>query len=235
MSLNIILFYVIFFYWILNFHSLFRILFQVQGGIYTGPFILKQLIEKKESLPTCVIDQLQHPMIVEHKLSYAQGIKSLLKHNVNVTPISYGLIPMITNAWPNLVSESFGIDQNSSFPEFGSSPQISKNNKYYGSNLNEVQWKASNTPPQIYQHSEEWLDKDVFIIPNAPKRQSLPLDISRIIPSCIYSNIHLEQPLISVNPFGRERHQNTCDTFEQTELNRNIKEQRNNNIFHRQV
>ena len=207
---------------------------QVQAGIYTGPFVLKKLIEKSESLSTCMVDQLQQPMTMGQKMNYTHGMKNLLSHNLNATPISCGILPLVTNAWPTSMSGSFGIDQNSSYPEFGSLPQSAKINKYHGPNLNEVQWRASNTPPQVYQHSEEWMDKDIFAIANAPRRQSSPLDISRIIPSCIYSSMRLEQPLMNLYPFGRERYQNMYQTiekqYEQIEVNRNIKQSNNNNF-----
>jgi hypothetical protein len=209
----------------------------VQAGIYRGPFILKQVIGKNESLS--MIDQLQQSMAMRQKLKYMQSIENLSSHNVNVTPISYGLIPMVTNAWPNSISGSLGIDQNSSFLEFGSLPQLAKTNKYQEPKMNGTQQRVLNILPQTYQHSEGWLNKDIFAIANAPRRQSSPLDISKIIPSCIYSSMHLEQPLINLCPFGRERYQNIHQTiekqYEQIEINRDVKQQGNNSVFEGQV
>ena len=204
-----------------------------------GPFVLKQLIEKNKSISTSIIDQLQQPMVLEQKLNYAQSIKNLFAHNLNVTPISYGLIPVVTNAWPSSMSGSLGIDQNSSFSEFGTTPQIAKTHKFHRPNLNESHWRASNILPQTYQYSEEWTDKDVFAIANAPRRQTSPLNISRMMPSCIYSNVHLEQPVMNFYPFRRERYQNIYQTFEKKyekiEVKKDIKQQSNNNIYQEQV
>lgn len=218
---------------------------QVQSGIYTGPFMLKQLIEKNNSLSACMIDQLQQPMSRGQQMEYVQDIKSFItKHKLNMAPFPYRPIPTVTSGWPTSISGSLGVDEDLPFLKMGSPCQFVKLKNHQKLNSNEAQWRSSNRPPQVYQQLGEWLqpgnlDRDSFAFMNVPTRQSPLLDNHGITPSCMYSSRHMEQPIIDLNSFGRTRcqnlHQRYDKQYKQTEINRNMKQKGNNSIFQGQV
>lgn len=197
--------------------------------------MLKQLIEKNDSLSACIVDQLQQPMVRGQKLDYVQGIKNFsTTHKLNMTPFSYGPIPVVASVWPNSISSV--VEQDLQFLKL-ESPHWNANHHKLSSN--EGQWRSSNRPPQGYQQSREWLDRDVFAFVNAPTRQSSLLDNTGITPSCMHSRRHVEQHVMDLNSFGRMRcqslHQTYDKQYERIEINRNIKQKDNTSIFQGQV
>jgi hypothetical protein len=212
-------------------------IYRVHAGTYTGPFMLKRLIEKNDCLSACLIDQLEQPLVREQNMDYVRGLKSFLtSHKLNVTPFSYEPIPIVTNAWPYSMNGSFMIEQDPLFLKVGSPYQVTKLNNYSKLHSNEAQWRSSNRPCRAYQQSREWLDRDVFGFFNAPTRQHSLLENPRISPSCMYSNRHIEQPIMNLNSFGRTRYQSLHETYDkqhkQTEINRR---EGNNTIFQGQM
>nr|XP_024393197.1 uncharacterized protein LOC112290765 [Physcomitrium patens] len=77
-------------------------IYQVQENIYTGPFVLKLLIERNEFLASHTMNDLQQPMEMKN-LDYVHNMKSkLTTHALNVRPLSHGPTPVLTTTvWPN--------------------------------------------------------------------------------------------------------------------------------------